>query len=586
MNDKIKPHHRDRKAVLYIRQSSAYQVANNLESQKLQYGMRDRLDQLGWKNIEVIDEDLGQTASGVIARSGFEKLVAAVCLGEVGAVAARELSRFARNSREWQQLIDMCRVVDTILIDNEQVYSPRISNDRLLLGLKGNLNEYELDVLRQRSLEARYDNGVSRKVTRRRDRSEWIAFIPDHHEGYISLEQHEEIRRMIDENHRGFQKTGAVRRGPALLSGLFRCRRCGRKLTVAYSGAKTNRFARYCCVRGHLDIGEPKCIAFGAAVVDAEISQQVLRVVRPSALEASRLAMEKLTERADQVLDALQSDLQAAQYQAARAEKQYHAADPDNRLVTDELERRWNASLQAVADLERRISDHRGSREQPTADDWEALQDLATDLESVWESEACDERVKKRILRTLIKEILVDLDAAGGEIHLTIHWHGGVHTSLTVPRRKRGCAAKTSADTIEAVRQLALIANDEMIAGLLNRNGLVTGKGNRFTCARIVSLRNYHKIPIHDSQEKEKNGWMTLSEAAEYLEVSPRTLRLATDKGEIPSRHPLAEGPWIFQRMDLDTETAQIVKRRARSRRQKGAAVPNPNQQKLDFSGT
>lgn len=692
MNDKIKPHHRDRKAVLYIRQSSAYQVANNLESQKLQYGMRDRLDQLGWKNIEVIDEDLGQTASGVIARSGFEKLVAAVCLGEVGAVAARELSRFARNSREWQQLIDMCRVVDTILIDNEQVYSPRISNDRLLLGLKGNLNEYELDVLRQRSLEARYakarrgellaavpvgflktddqryeldpnrqvqerirlvfskffelgsvrqtlmwfieedikvasrtakgdlrwniprfagiykildnpayagvyaygktehghryDNGVSRKVTRRRDRSEWIAFIPDHHEGYISLEQHEEIRRMIDENHRGFQKTGAVRRGPALLSGLFRCRRCGRKLTVAYSGVKTNRFARYCCVRGHLDIGEPKCIAFGAAVVDAKISQQVLRVVRPSALEASRLAMEKLTERADQVLDALQSDLQAAQYQAARAEKQYHAADPDNRLVTDELERRWNASLQAVADLERRISDHRGSREQPTADDWEALQDLATDLESVWESEACDERVKKRILRTLIKEILVDLDAAGGEIHLTIHWHGGVHTSLTVPRRKRGCAAKTSADTIEAVRQLALIANDEMIAGLLNRNGLVTGKGNRFTCARIVSLRNYHKIPIHDSQEKEKNGWMTLSEAAEYLEVSPRTLRLATDKGEIPSRHPLAEGPWIFQRMDLDTETAQIVKRRARSRRQKGAAVPNPNQQKLDFSGT
>lgn len=83
MNDKIKPHHRDRKAVLYIRQSSAYQVANNLESQKLQYGMRDRLDQLGWKNIEVIDEDLGQTASGVIARSGFEKLVAAVCLGGI-----------------------------------------------------------------------------------------------------------------------------------------------------------------------------------------------------------------------------------------------------------------------------------------------------------------------------------------------------------------------------------------------------------------------------------------------------------------------------------------------------------------------
>lgn len=119
-------------------------------------GMRDKLEQLGWNNIEVIDEDLGQTASGVVARSGFEKLVAAVCMGEVGAVAARELSRFARNSRDWQQLIEVCRVVDTILVDNEQIYSPRISNDRLLLGLKGSLNEYELDILRQRSLEARY----------------------------------------------------------------------------------------------------------------------------------------------------------------------------------------------------------------------------------------------------------------------------------------------------------------------------------------------------------------------------------------------------------------------------------------------
>lgn len=136
MHEKIKVQHLSRKAMLYIRQSSAYQVANNTESQRLQYGMRDRLEQLGWNQVEVIDEDLGQSAAGTVVRSGFERLVAAVCMGEVGAVAARELSRFARNSREWQQLIEVCRVVDTILIDNEQVYSPRISNDRLLLGLK------------------------------------------------------------------------------------------------------------------------------------------------------------------------------------------------------------------------------------------------------------------------------------------------------------------------------------------------------------------------------------------------------------------------------------------------------------------
>ena len=157
MSEKIKPQHVSRKAILYVRQSSTYQVINNTESKRLQYAMRERLIELGWQDVEVIDEDLGRSASGAVIRSGFERLVADVCMGQVGAVAARELSRFARNSREWQQLIEVCRVVDTVLIDHEQVYSPRVSNDRLLLGLKGSLNEYELDLLRQRSLEARYE---------------------------------------------------------------------------------------------------------------------------------------------------------------------------------------------------------------------------------------------------------------------------------------------------------------------------------------------------------------------------------------------------------------------------------------------
>lgn len=155
--DRPLTHHRARKAVLYVRQSSAHQVQHNRESRTLQYAMRDRLMQLGWSEIEIIDEDLGLSAAGGTARAGFERMVAEVCLGKVGAVAAREVSRFARNSRDWQQLVEMCRVVDTLLIDQETVYAPRHGNDRLLLGLKGSLNEYELDLLRQRSLSARYE---------------------------------------------------------------------------------------------------------------------------------------------------------------------------------------------------------------------------------------------------------------------------------------------------------------------------------------------------------------------------------------------------------------------------------------------
>ena len=155
MIEKVRTQRLERKAIFYVRQSSPYQVIHNLESQKLQYAMEARLRQLGWREIEVIDENLGRSAAGAVTRAGFECMVAEVCLGKVGAVAAREVSRFARNCRERKQLVEVCRVVDMVLVDQEMAYAPRLSNDRLLLGLKGSLNEYELDLLRQRWVEAR-----------------------------------------------------------------------------------------------------------------------------------------------------------------------------------------------------------------------------------------------------------------------------------------------------------------------------------------------------------------------------------------------------------------------------------------------
>src|ERR671910_994726 len=185
--DKVGAQHRARKALLYVRQSSAHQVQHNRESGALQYAMRERLVRLGWSEIEVIDDDLGRSAAGMVARTGFERMVADVCLGKVGAVAALEVSRFARNSRDWQQLIEMCRVVDTLLVDQETIYAPRQGNDRLLLGLKGSLNEYELDLLRQRSLAARHE--MAR-------RGELVVMVPI---GYIKADGH---RLEKDPDHR------------------------------------------------------------------------------------------------------------------------------------------------------------------------------------------------------------------------------------------------------------------------------------------------------------------------------------------------------------------------------------------------
>jgi DNA invertase Pin-like site-specific DNA recombinase len=135
MTEKITPRHLARKAMLYVRQSSPHQVMHNEESRRLQYDMRQRLGSLGWREVVVVDEDLGRSATTTADRAGFQRMVAEVCLGKVGAVAAREVSRFARNNRDWHQLVEMCSLVDTLLVDQEAVYDPRQANDRLLLGL-------------------------------------------------------------------------------------------------------------------------------------------------------------------------------------------------------------------------------------------------------------------------------------------------------------------------------------------------------------------------------------------------------------------------------------------------------------------
>src|SRR3979411_1113556 len=152
-DNKIAPEHLARSAIVYIRQSSPQQVANNLESQRRQYGLVERGHQLGWSDVQVIDDDLGRSGGG-IARPGFEKLLAAICEGRVGAVLSIEASRLARNGRDWHTLLEFCGLVGTIIVDEDGIYDPRSPNDRLLLGMKGTMSEMELSMFRQRSTEA------------------------------------------------------------------------------------------------------------------------------------------------------------------------------------------------------------------------------------------------------------------------------------------------------------------------------------------------------------------------------------------------------------------------------------------------
>ncbi len=156
---------------------------------------------------------------------------------------------------------------------------------------------------------------------------------------------------MVSDNVPTSRHHGAPKHGDALLAGLFRCKRCGRKLTVRYTGSNHN-IPRYSCWRGLLDNGEPRCIAFGGLRVDDAIEEALLGVVEPGAIAAAVEADRNMASQRDQVQDALLRDLEAARYAADRAFRQYDAADPENRLVTSELEARWNKALARVGEIE------------------------------------------------------------------------------------------------------------------------------------------------------------------------------------------------------------------------------------------
>ena len=155
MNPKITPDHLGRSAVVYVRQSTMAQVTGNLESQRRQYDLAQAAEAAGFASVTVIDDDLGRSGSGTMQRPGFERLVAMVCSGDVGAVYCIEASRLARNGRDWHHLIDLCALAGTLVVDPDGAYDPRIVNDRLLLGLKGTMSEYELSLMRQRGIAAR-----------------------------------------------------------------------------------------------------------------------------------------------------------------------------------------------------------------------------------------------------------------------------------------------------------------------------------------------------------------------------------------------------------------------------------------------
>ena len=330
-------------------------------------------------------------------------------------------------------------------------------------------------------------------------------------------------------------------------------------------------------------MAKPRCIAFGGLRVDDAIEEALLAVVGPGAVEATIAAEKEAGRRRDQVREVLARDLEAARYEADRTFRQYDAAHPANRLVAGELEARWNKALARVSEIESKIASHDAAVPTPRAASM-SLATLATDLRTVWTAPTTDARLKKRIARTVIHEVVADIDRDTSEIVLVVHWIGGISQPVAPAPQKTRPAQQHLCRRDRAVRQLVLIASDDLIAGLLNRNGLLTGRGNRWTRERVTALRSHYRIPVHSPAEDGLEPWLNLSAAARLLRISSKTLRLAAEAGEIDATHPLPDGPWIFSRASLAASAAQAIAQRARHNPRYPSGIASRSEKPFPFS--
>jgi excisionase family DNA binding protein len=676
---KITSEHLARGAFVYVRQSTAYQVVNNLESQRRQYGLVERAKQLGWDDVQVVDDDLGRSGGGTV-RPGFERLLAAICEGRVGAVVSLEASRLARNGRDWHTLLEFCGLVGTLIVDEEAIYDPRSPNDRLLLGMKGTMSEMELSVFRQRSIEAmrqkarrgelhmtvavgyvktddnriekdpdrRVQDGIllvfnkfaelhsirqvllwfrqenvvvptvvagrgkrptewkapvyhtlyhvltnpvyagsyayGRRGTRvtieggrkrvmrdnlRRDWREWEVLIHDHHNGYISWAEFERNQHLIADNANGksYMGRGSIRRGEALLPGLFRCARCGRRLHIQYTG-KGGNTQRYACKGTFGAKAVNNCIGFGGMRVDRVVAQEVLDRLQPLGIEAALAALEVHEGQQCDKRQQVENAIQQAQYEAARARRQYDAVDPDNRLVAGELERRWNEKLVQLRDLEIQLENLNQTKQAPalTAEHRARLMALGQDLAKAWNSPSTTIETRKKIIRLLVKEIIVDI--VDDKLALVIHWQGGDHTEMTVKKNKVGQTRwAAAADVVDLVRVLARQLPDMAIAAVLNRSGKLTGRGAAWTRTHVSGLRKTNGIAIYREGERAERGEVTLDEAADLLKVSRATAYRMVITGVLPAQQLCTGAPWIIRLADLQQDAVRRDAEARRSRR-------------------
>jgi excisionase family DNA binding protein len=430
------------------------------------------------------------------------------------------------------------------------------------------------------------DQGRKRVVKQRYARPEqWQVLIPEHHEGFISWPEYLKNLETLMHNRSqlGEAVRGAARDGKGLLAGLVRCGRCGKKMQVRY-GSRSSRNSAvvyYQCPAPQREaIGKQLCSLFGGVTVERAVVEAVLAALAPARMEALTQATERLARGRTENRERLERALERARFEAERCRRQYDAVEPENRHVARTLESRWNEALATLDGLQQALSQLDASALVLSEKEQEELYKLAWDLPRLWDHEAAPIALKKRIVRAVIKEVVVYVEAT--TLRVLVHWHGGQHSELNLRKRKVGEHRwKTTESTLTLIEQLARLMSDKQIAAQLNRMGIKSAKGHSWTRTRVGNFRKSNGIANYTPGERQARGELTIEEVAERLRVSYSTVQRMIQRRLLPARQVCPGAPWIIRSEDVEAYRAGGSHDKDR---QKVPSPGLPGQQTLAFS--
>ena len=414
-------------------------------------------------------------------------------------------------------------------------------------------------------------DGRARKTSgHRRPMTEWGVLLRDNHEGYITWSEFEENRRMIRENAHMQKRASrkSARGGQALLTGLVRCGHCGRMMRVFY-GMRSGHAHRYQCRGDDAHVGAGLCIGIGGVRIDRAVVDQMLEAVSGRAVEAALLAADQMVKADDDVRQALGRELEGANYDASLAARRYELVDPAKRHVVRELEARWNAALERVAQIERRIADLEAQVASRPSIDRDALMRLAHDLPAAWNAPTTDARTRQRLTHILVQEVVIDLDEAANEAVVIIHWVGGRHTEVRVPRVRTGrYPADRRPSAVDVIRKLGGHWPDRELAVTMNRMRCRTQDGSTWTTVRVTELRERLGIAPYDPRDHPEPT-VSADMAASRLGICVGSVHRLIRQGVLPATQLMPSAPWKIPVEALSSDAVTIGVREIKTRRPK-----------------